>query len=129
MTEGEEDSKQPTAKRQRRVGQRSRSGVAMQPMSLSTTAAMESGNLKVLSKHDEKWNSMLEKLTAYKAEHGNTLVPQCYAKDTKLGRWVHYQRGTNRNRFSRSDGWSVRRWRNPCCTCVVPYISYLPPES
>ena len=44
------------------------------------------------NRHDEKWNEMLLKLLAYKAKHHSCMVPQQYEKDTKLGRWVHYQR-------------------------------------
>eukprot|EP00980_Cylindrotheca_fusiformis_P026948 scaffold18138_cov128-Cylindrotheca_fusiformis.AAC.14 len=51
---------------------------------------------RVLSKHDEKWNAMFDKLVAYKFleqnANGHTLVPQCYHEDPRLGRWVHYQR-------------------------------------
>jgi hypothetical protein len=47
---------------------------------------------KVQSKHDEKWNKMLEALVEYKKEHNSTMVPQCYDQDQRLGRWVHYQR-------------------------------------
>lgn len=47
---------------------------------------------RVLSKHDEKWNAMFDKLAAYKSEHNSTLVPQCYDQEPRLGRWVHYQR-------------------------------------
>jgi selenocysteine-specific translation elongation factor len=47
---------------------------------------------KVQSKHDEKWNKMLEALAEYKKEHNSTMVPQCYDQDQRLGRWVHYQR-------------------------------------
>jgi hypothetical protein len=47
---------------------------------------------KVQSKHDEKWNKMLEALVEYKKEQNSTMVPQCYDQDQRLGRWVHYQR-------------------------------------
>ena len=47
---------------------------------------------KVLSKHDEKWNGMFVKLLEFKEKNKNTLVPQCYNQDARLGRWVHYQR-------------------------------------
>ena len=49
---------------------------------------------KVHSKHDEKWNKMLEALLEYKKEHNSTMVPQCYDQDQRLGRWVPYQRVT-----------------------------------
>ena len=35
----------------------------------------------VLSKHDEKWHAMFQKLLEYKERNKHTLVPQCYAKD------------------------------------------------
>jgi len=47
---------------------------------------------RVLSKHDEKWNNMFDKLLEYKKANNHTLVPQCYHDDPRLGRWVHYQR-------------------------------------
>ncbi|CAJ1961345.1 unnamed protein product [Cylindrotheca closterium] len=47
---------------------------------------------RVLSKHDEKWNNMFDKLVEYKKANNHTLVPQCYHDDPRLGRWVHYQR-------------------------------------
>jgi len=47
---------------------------------------------RVLSKHDEKWNAMFVKLLEFKEKNKNTLVPQCYTDDQRLGRWVHYQR-------------------------------------
>jgi hypothetical protein len=55
--------------------------------------ALEQPSAPVVStKHDEKWNERFDKLLEYKAKHGNTMVPQCYQDDTRLGRWVHYQR-------------------------------------
>lgn len=66
----------------------------------STTSSSNTGNsgllVKVVStKHDEKWNTMFERLVEYKEKHdGSTNVPQCYDDCPKLGRWVHYQRGT-----------------------------------
>jgi len=47
---------------------------------------------RVLSKHDEKWNNMFDRLLEYKKANNHTLVPQCYHDDPRLGRWVHYQR-------------------------------------
>jgi len=46
----------------------------------------------VISKHDEKWSSMFGKLLEYKEKNKNTLVPQAYKEEPRLGRWVHYQR-------------------------------------
>ena len=45
-----------------------------------------------MSKHDLKWNEMFNRLIQYKAQHHNCLVPQNYEADSRLGRWVHYQR-------------------------------------
>jgi len=35
---------------------------------------------------------MFELLLEYKDQHGNTLVPQSYDRNPKLGNWVNYQR-------------------------------------
>ena len=37
----------------------------------------------VLSKHDEKWHAMFQKLLEYKERNKHTLVPQCYAEDPR----------------------------------------------
>jgi selenocysteine-specific translation elongation factor len=55
-------------------------------------AGRDGNAYKVQSKHDEKWNKMLEALVEFKKEHNSTMVPQCYDQDQRLGRWVHYQR-------------------------------------
>jgi hypothetical protein len=47
---------------------------------------------RVVTKHDEKWGAMYDKLIEYKKQNGNTMVPQCFHEDPRLGRWVHYQR-------------------------------------
>lgn len=62
----------------------------------TATSSTGSGLVKVApTKHDEKWNTMFERLVEYKEKHeGSTNVPQCYDDCPKLGRWVHYQRGT-----------------------------------
>jgi len=39
-----------------------------------------------------KWESMFELLLEYKDQHGNTLVPQSYDRNPKLGTWVSHQR-------------------------------------
>jgi hypothetical protein len=39
----------------------------------------------------KKWNEMYQKLVAYKKEHKSTNVPRGYARDPKLGNWVHVQ--------------------------------------
>jgi len=40
----------------------------------------------------EAWNTMLKRLAAFRAEHGNSDVPQVYRPDKKLGWWVTTQR-------------------------------------
>ena len=48
-------------------------------------------------KNEEMWMGMFEKLVAYKNQHNNTMVPQRYEKDLKLGQWVNTQRRNQRN--------------------------------
>ncbi|OEU09122.1 hypothetical protein FRACYDRAFT_154308, partial [Fragilariopsis cylindrus CCMP1102] len=38
------------------------------------------------------WEKTFQRLVAYKATHKNTMVPQEYKEDSKLGRWVKTQR-------------------------------------
>ena len=40
-------------------------------------------NQGVLSKHDEKWHGMFQKLTEFKDRNKHTLVPQCYSEDPR----------------------------------------------
>jgi Helicase associated domain len=40
----------------------------------------------------DEWKRMLTKLTQYRVEHGDCLVPREYEKDLELGRWVRQQR-------------------------------------
>jgi Fe2+ transport system protein FeoA len=40
----------------------------------------------------ERWETMLERLGEYKAQHGDCLVPREYEQNPKLGRWVAVQR-------------------------------------
>lgn len=63
-------------------------------MGTSSTLAVAPppSNQAVLSKHDEKWHGMFQKLMEFKERNKHTLVPQCYTEDPRLGRWVHYQR-------------------------------------
>eukprot|EP01043_Picozoa_sp_COSAG02_P039611 COSAG02_NODE_3142_length_7292_cov_31.970944_2_plen_628_part_00 len=44
---------------------------------------------------ENRFNEMLEKLTAYKLEHGHCRVPRIYAADRALGRWVNNIRSGN----------------------------------
>ena len=48
-------------------------------------------------KNDEIWMGMYEKLVAYKNQHKNTMVPQRYEKDPKLGSWIGRQRQVYRD--------------------------------
>ncbi|KAL3917445.1 MAG: hypothetical protein SGILL_004710 [Bacillariaceae sp.] len=59
---------------------------------VSITVEEASNVGRVVTKHDEKWSERYDQLLEYKAKHGNTMVPQCYHEDPRLGRWVHYQR-------------------------------------
>lgn len=40
-------------------------------------------NQGVLSKHDEKWHAMFQKLMEFKERNKHTLVPQCYTEDPR----------------------------------------------
>jgi hypothetical protein len=40
-------------------------------------------NQGVLSKHDEKWHGMFQKLSEFKERNKHTLVPQCYSEDPR----------------------------------------------
>jgi hypothetical protein len=41
--------------------------------------------------NNEQWDNMFERLKAYKAEHGDCLVPKRFVADPKLGTWVETQ--------------------------------------
>ena len=41
--------------------------------------------------NNEQWDIMFERLKAYKAQHGDCLVPKRYVADPKLGTWVETQ--------------------------------------
>jgi hypothetical protein len=45
---------------------------------------------------EAKWEAQLARLAAYKAEHGDCNVPQRWAEDPRLGRWVMMQRAFKR---------------------------------
>jgi hypothetical protein len=45
---------------------------------------------------DAEWEAQLAQLAAYKAEHGNCNVLQCWAEDPRLGIWVNTQRQDKR---------------------------------
>jgi hypothetical protein len=59
----------------------------------STAAAPGS----VLRKFDGKWGERLEQLIQYKKENGDCLVPDGFAANPKLARWVREQRGQFKN--------------------------------
>ena len=43
-------------------------------------------------RNDAGWEAQLAKLKAHKRRHGNCYVPQGWAEDLKLGKWVNTQR-------------------------------------
>jgi len=45
-----------------------------------------------VEKWNKIWEEMYNRLLKYKQKNGNTLVPQRYKEDPKLGRWVNKQR-------------------------------------
>jgi hypothetical protein len=47
---------------------------------------------KQRSRGDTAWEARLAKLKAYKRRHGDCNVPQSWAEDPRLGRWVNTQR-------------------------------------
>eukprot|EP00814_Leptocylindrus_danicus_P016738 CAMPEP_0116023680 /NCGR_PEP_ID=MMETSP0321-20121206/11774_1 /TAXON_ID=163516 /ORGANISM="Leptocylindrus danicus var. danicus, Strain B650" /LENGTH=358 /DNA_ID=CAMNT_0003495083 /DNA_START=85 /DNA_END=1162 /DNA_ORIENTATION=+ len=49
-------------------------------------------------RRDEGWMLMLKELMKYKEKHGDCLVPNHYAGNPKLGRWVHKQRHVYREK-------------------------------
>jgi len=50
-----------------------------------------------LSSQNDIWEAMYEKLKQYKAEYGDTDVPQKYADNPQLGSWVNHQRSGYKN--------------------------------
>jgi len=50
-----------------------------------------------------RWNEMFQRLQHYKQEHGNCLVPHCYAEDITLGRWVRTQRSEYKKKKIKPD--------------------------
>ena len=60
---------------------------------------------------DGKWDSQLARLAAYKAVHGDCNVPQGWAEDPRLGRWISTQRAGKRklDRGEPSEGMTVAR--------------------
>jgi hypothetical protein len=61
--------------------------------------------------NNEEWEAQLARLVAHKAAHGDSNVPQCWAKDLKLGRWVGDQRAFKRkvDRGEASGGMTAER--------------------
>ena len=94
----DEDLAPPSKKKARTATTRIRR-VGLVAVTQSKEPPVEAGSpsvpFKMHSKHDAKWNAMFEKLRVYNSQFKNTLVPQCYDQDPRLGRWVHYQRGTS----------------------------------
>jgi hypothetical protein len=54
--------------------------------------AAEAAIPKVISKHEEKFNWMFDRLVEFQQKFKHTNVPQMYSDAPRLGRWVHYQR-------------------------------------
>jgi hypothetical protein len=52
--------------------------------------------------NNEQWDTMFERLKAYKAQHGDCLVPKRYTADPKLGTWVETQVSSFKIRSSSS---------------------------
>ena len=42
--------------------------------------------------NEAAWEAQLARLAAFKAEHGDCNVPQDWAEDPRLGKWVMHQR-------------------------------------
>lgn len=58
--------------------------------SVDSTDTMDQQRFKPF--HEEKWNTRLKELMAYRQEHGDCLVPHTYDKNPQLARWVKRQR-------------------------------------
>ena len=43
-------------------------------------------------KRRSSWDDMLKKLIEFKEEYGHTMVPKCWKRDPKLGKWCNNQR-------------------------------------
>jgi hypothetical protein len=57
-----------------------------------SAAAISKQNVREGSRDDAGWEAQLAKLKTYKQKHGDCNVPQCWAEDPPLGRWVGTQR-------------------------------------
>ena len=57
----------------------------------------------ISSKWEQQWNDKLERLKAYKKEHGDCLVPRCFESDPQLGQWVQRQRKVHASGKLRQD--------------------------
>jgi hypothetical protein len=60
---------------------------------------------------EEEWAAQLARLAAYKAAHGDCKVPQGWAEDPRLGKWVNQQRTLKRklDRGELSEGMTAAR--------------------
>ena len=56
---------------------------AMESTAPAIMVPQQPANQGVLSKHDEKWHAMFQKLMEYKERNKHTLVPQCYTEDPR----------------------------------------------
>jgi hypothetical protein len=66
---------------------------------------------KYKGSNETAWDAQLAKLTAYKAAHGDCSVPQRWAEDLRLGRWVKDQRSFKKklDRGEPSEGMTAAR--------------------
>jgi len=55
------------------------------------------------SKADQKWDEMFHRLSRYKQQYGDCLVPHTYVHDRLLGLWVHTQRSMYKLKNMTSD--------------------------
>eukprot|EP00529_Nitzschia_sp_RCC80_P008070 CAMPEP_0113486452 /NCGR_PEP_ID=MMETSP0014_2-20120614/25004_1 /TAXON_ID=2857 /ORGANISM="Nitzschia sp." /LENGTH=1315 /DNA_ID=CAMNT_0000380125 /DNA_START=307 /DNA_END=4254 /DNA_ORIENTATION=+ /assembly_acc=CAM_ASM_000159 len=49
--------------------------------------------------YDKRWDSMFDRLVAFKQANGHCMVPKRYATDPQLGTWVHTQRIQYRTKY------------------------------
>jgi hypothetical protein len=63
------------------------------------------------STNETAWEAQLARLAAYKEAHGDCGVPQGWAEDPRLGKWVNNQRAYKRklDRGEYSDGMTAAR--------------------
>lgn len=81
-------------------GKRLRLDTMLSPMDESNMTSPTAGDVSPVAAtittatkkvHNDQWDSMFERLIAYKHTYGNCLVPKRFADDPKLGTWVETQ--------------------------------------